>query len=260
MQKTHYWDNIAKTWQKDCSQTLWRMHSDAVNIALFSQWLPDATVKCLLKTDVFDEAFSEGLFPLFTSRANNVFGMDISTETLHAASNRHPGLQPTGADVRHLPFANGSLDIVVSNSTLDHFESPDEIIMAIRELHRILRSGGQLLITLDNLANPIIGLRKILPFRLLNRLGIVPYYVGATFGPRRLRRILQQTGFEIAELTTVMHCPRVLAVAISRLLENFATIETQQMFLRLLLACEHLSTWPTRFLTGYFVAAKAIKQ
>jgi ubiquinone/menaquinone biosynthesis C-methylase UbiE len=164
----------------------------------------------------------------------------------------------TWADVRHLPFANNMFDVIVSNSTLDHFKSLDEIVASLHELYRVLQVGGQLLLTLDNLANPIIALRNALPFALLNHLGIVPYYVGATCGPYLMQRTLQQVGFEVLEVSTVMHCPRVFAIAMARLLEH-AKPETQRCFLSFLMAFEYLSSWPTRFLTGHFVAVRAIK-
>lgn len=131
---------------------------------------------------------------------------------------------------------------------------------SLYELHRVLRVGGQLIITLDNLANPVVALRQVLPFRLLNHLGIVPYYVGVTFGPRRLLRILNQVGLEVGKVTAVMHCPRVLAVMLAYVLERYATPVIQRFFLRALMAFEHLSRWPTRFFTGYFVAVSAIKR
>jgi hypothetical protein len=56
-----------------------------------------------------------------------------------------------------------------------------------------------------------------------------------------------------------MHCPRVFAVAMAHVLERSASPTVQKRFLRLLLAFERMSRWPTRFLTGYFVAAEAIK-
>lgn len=254
-----YWDAIAKVWQETTSHRLWRTHSDAVNNALFARWLPACRVKHLLKTDLFDEACSNGLYPLLASKAQSVIGIDVSISTLHAAQSRHTKLQATWADVRHLPFANRMFDVIVSNSTLDHFESLDEIIASLHELYRVLQLGGQLLLTLDNLANPVIALRNTLPFRLLNHLGIVPYYVGATCGPHLLQRILQQVGFEVLEVRGVMHCPRVFAVAMARRLERHGEPETQKQFLRLLMGFEHLAHWPTRFLTGHFVAVRAIK-
>jgi ubiquinone/menaquinone biosynthesis C-methylase UbiE len=196
---------------------------------------------------------------LLTSRARNVIGIDVSVLTLRAANTRHCSLQAIGADVRHLPFATGYFDVIISNSTLDHFETQDDIIKSIEELHRVLKRGGHLLITLDNLANPIIGLRNILPFPLLSRLGLVPYYVGASLGPYRLRRILRDVGFEIIQVQAVMHCPRIFAVIIARFLAKYTGDKTHKKFLRILLAFERLGIFPTRFLTGNFIAVKAMK-
>lgn len=123
----------------------------------------------------------------------------------------------------------------------------------------MLRPGGHLLLTLDNLANPVIGLHNLLPFRLLQSLHVVPYYVGATYSPRSLQRILPQVGLEVLEVDAVLHCPRVFAVAIAWLLQTCTARETQQRFLRLLTTFERLARWPTRFLTGYFVAVRAMK-
>ncbi len=256
---TNYWDGIAVIWGKTPLQTLWRMHSDAVNMRLFARWLPTMTPVRLLKTDLFDEAYSDGLYPLLASRAKTVIGIDVAVLTLGAATARHPGLQAVGADVRLLPFVTGNFDVIVSNSTLDHFATQDDITRSIHELHRVLKKGGHLLITLDNLANPVIGLRNMLPFSLLSSLGLLPYYMGTSCRPQQLRRILQDVGFEILEVQAVMHCPRIFAVAIARILSKYAGAGTQKKFLRILMSFERLAVLPTRFLSGNFVAVKAMK-
>jgi len=259
-ENAHYWDAVARMWQEARPKTLWRAYSDAVNAALFARWLPPGKVDHLLKTDLFDESLNDGLYPLLASRAKRVVGMDISSLTVQAAKSRHNGLQATAADVRLLPFADGTFDVIVSNSTLDHFESQDEIVISLRELYRVLRVDGQLLLTLDNLANPVIALRSVLPFRLLNRLNIVPYYVGATFGLSRLRNNLEQVGLEVLDVSAVMHFPRIFTMAIARMLERHAGRKIQRHFLHFLMTFEHLSRWPTRYWTGYFVAVRAIKK
>lgn len=260
IEEASYWDAVAEAWRKTRPQTLWRAHSDAVNTALLAHWLPADRVERLLKTDLFDEAFRDGLYPELSLRAQTIIGIDISALMLHVDRSRHGGLRVVRADVRHLPFASESFDAIVSNSTLDHFKSPHEIIASLRELYRVLRKGGLLLLTLDNLANPIIALRNALPYRLLNRLGLVPYYVGVTYGPRRLRRVLQQIGFEVVELSAVMHCPRVLVVKLVQVLERHIGLEAQRRLLRCLMAFEGLSCWPTRFLTGHFIAVRAMRR
>jgi ubiquinone/menaquinone biosynthesis C-methylase UbiE len=173
---------------------------------------------------------------------------------------RYPDLYTVGADVRDLPFANGTFDGIVSNSTLDHFESLDDLSGSLQELFRVLRPGGQMILTLDNLSNPIILLRNCLPFPLLKRLKIVPYYVGVTLGPHRLQHLLEEIGFKVLEVDAIMHCPRVLAVAIARWMERYASPKAQRCFLRFLMAFETLSCLPTRFLTGYFIAVKVMRR
>ena len=240
-------------------QRLWRAHSDSVNKGLLTRWLPDREIESLLKTDLFDEAVSDGLSSLLNSLAKRIFYIDTSFEVHQRAKRRHPNLQTIRTDVRCLPFSQGSFDGIISNSTLDHFKSHDEILISLRELYRVLRPGGQLILTLDNLANPIVLLRNGLPFRLLYRLKIIPYYVGVTLGPYRLQHLLKEAGFKVLEVDAILHCPRVFAVAIARLLERHASPKTQEAFLRFLMAFENFSHLPTRFLTGHFIAVKATK-
>jgi SAM-dependent methyltransferase len=161
-----------------------------------------------------------------------------------------------------LPFVDEAFDVIVSNSTLDHFGSWAELGASLHELHRVLKTRGLLIITLDNRANPIVALRNAAPFPLLHRLGLVPCYVGvgATYGPRGLCHRLQQTGFQISETGAILHCPRVIAVLTARVLTSYAETKTQRRFLQLLLSFERLSCRPTRFLTGHFVAVRALKR
>jgi SAM-dependent methyltransferase len=258
--KVDYWDYIAHEWKAGRSDYLWRKHSDAVNMALLSRWLPENPVRRLLKTDLFDEAVSEGLVPFLRLRANTMVGMDVSLMTLRRAQRCLQVGRIVFADVRKLPFAKESFDVVVSNSTLDHFHSIEEIRSSLQELHRVIRTGGQLLLTMDNPANPAIALRNALPFKMLYRFGVVPYYVGVTCRPRRLQRILQEVGLETLEMTAVLHCPRILAVSIARIFQAKAAPPTQNIFLSWLMECERMACWPTRFLTGNYIAARCVKR
>jgi SAM-dependent methyltransferase len=259
-QESRYWDGIARVWRDSRPQVLWRAYSARADIELFGRWLPDGTIERLLKTDLFGEGLSGSMHEFLASRARMVTGLDLSASIVHAATVRNAGLHAICGDLRHLPFAEGAFDVIVSNSSLDHLQSRSEIAASLKELRRVLRSGGELLLTLDNLANPIIRLRSMIPFPLLNRLGIVPYYVGPTLGPSALRRYVEKAGLEVLEVTAFMHCPRVLAVAASRLLERYAGREKQQRFLNSLSRWERLAKWPSRFLTGHFVAIKAVKR
>lgn len=255
----HGWDCVGGIWRDTHPHRLWRQHSDAVNHALLARWLPAAPVPRLLKTDVFDEAVSGGLYGLLHPRVRTLVGIDIAPVILREAGRGRPNLHRSCADVRALPFPGDTFDVVVSNSTLDHFDSLEQIRTSLREIHRVLRADGRLLLTLDNGRNPMVALRNALPPRLLQRLGLVPYPVGATCGPARLARLLRETGFAIAEVGAVMHCWRVLAVALAGVVERRAGAEGQRRFLRHLQGWERLARWPTRFLTGHFIAIEAVK-
>ena len=157
------------------------MYSDEVNRQLFSNWLPETSVGHILKTDLFDEAFGEGLYPLLNSRAEVITGLDLAFSISDASRYRYPDLRAVNADVRQLPFTGDSFDVIVSNSTLDHFTCRDEILVSLRELYRVLKPNGHMLITLDNPTNPAVRLRNSLPFGLLSRVRVVPYFVGQRF-------------------------------------------------------------------------------
>jgi SAM-dependent methyltransferase len=205
-----------------------------------------------LKTDLFDEAVGAGLVAPLRERAAEVVAIDVSPEVVAAAHRRHPELDARCADARRLPFEEGAFDVVLSNSTLDHFETLDDVAAALAELHRVLEPGGRLLVTLDNAANPLVRLRNALPAQLMSRLRLVPYPVGATCGPIRLRRLLAGAGFDVEATCALMHCPRLLVRAASALAPGASA-----RLVRGALALEGLGALPTRYLTGQFVAASA---
>ncbi len=255
----NYWDGVSRKFSGTLPQFLWRIHSDRVNVSLLADWLGDRQFKDILKTDLFDEAISQGLYPFLREHARTVHGIDVSGESVGGAKKRFPELNAICADVRKLPFKNHKFDLIVSNSTLDHFQDTGEIDLGLRELFRVLEPGGELLISLDNLQNPIIGLRSLLPFRLLNSLHLVPYFVGKSHGIRGLKAALKKAGFEVLDSRSIMHCPRVLAVAVAGILQKKASKKSRQRFLALLMSFEFLAKLPTRFFTGHFVAVHSLK-
>lgn len=254
-----YWDEVSRSFTKDGQQLLWRSHSDRVNIDLLEDWFADRQFSDILKTDLFDETLRPGLYPFLQEHARSVHGIDIAPEVVDAAKTRFPDLEAVCADVRDLQFNDDHFDLVVSNSTLDHFQNEADIDTALGELYRVLKTNGELLISLDNLQNPIIFLRSLLPFQLLNKLHLVPYFVGKTHARRGLVAALERAGFRVLETRPIMHCPRVFAVAIAEVLQKRASATTQKRFLSLLSKFESLAKLPTRYFTGHFVAVRAIK-
>jgi len=91
------------------------------------------------------------------------------------------------ADVRQLDFGDNSIELIISNSTLDHFQQAEDIDRSLAELARVLVPGGLLLVTMDNPLNPVIALRNRLPKSLLGRTALAPVF-------RRAHVFAQPTG------------------------------------------------------------------
>jgi SAM-dependent methyltransferase len=256
---TQYWDSVQSLLGKS-QNPIWRAHSDAINGAFLSRSLIRHSVSRALKTDLFDEALGRGLYPLLEGIAQRVVGIDMSAQAARHAQDSRPMLASAAADVRRLPFKSESFDLVVSNSTLDHFEHFREVECSLRELHRVLKPGAQLILTLDNIANPTVALRNALPVAFRRKSRIVPYFVGATCGPARLRKVLIATGFEVGNLEAILHVPRFLAVQAAYLAGRYASGKRHRQILRGMSGFEVMSRWPTRFLTGYYIGASAVRR
>ncbi|HUA21164.1 MAG TPA: class I SAM-dependent methyltransferase [Bryobacteraceae bacterium] len=224
------------------------------------QWIRDLLGSrprdLILKTDLFEEAYGldrilDDLFP----EARLAVGIDLNLNTVRAAASRDGSrFVPAASDVRHLPFRPASVDVVVSTSTLDHFESRAELAASIDELARILRPGGTLFITLDNPRNPLYHL-----LRWASRRGWTPFRLGQTISLSALARMLEARGFVIENTEYLIHNPRlistILFLSLRKAFGRRADVPVQAL-LKLFAAGGYL---PIRAFTACFVAVCAIK-
>lgn len=101
--------------------------------------------------DVLDAScgIGYGLEILSRAGAKAVTGVDISAEAIAVAKERFGEFAAAlaEADLRELPFEDGSFDVVVSFETIEHVEEPEK---ALAELHRVLRPAGVLVISSPN--------------------------------------------------------------------------------------------------------------
>ncbi len=247
------WDSVIDELQRGSGLQAWRAQSDAALGRLLERWAPEASENAL-KTDLFDEASGTGLIGALGRRSAKVSGIDISAEVVRLAAERNPGLRAVTADVRELPFGDDEFDLVVSNSTLDHFGGRHDVEAALAELHRVMRRGGRLVVTLDNPLNPLIAARAVLPEDLLARIRGVGYGTGWTCGPGTLEKMLVAAGFTVADRTAIVHAPRFL---VARLGRNARTSGGEAAgWVR---SAEALGRLPTRYLSGHFVAGLGVK-
>lgn len=236
----------------------WRAFCDALHCAVLERWRPLHPPGAVLKTDLFDEAAGTGLIPHLPTGGTTVVGIDVAAATCRRAEERNPGLQTLRADVRRIPLQDSSVGLVLSNSTLDHFAARSDIGVALAELRRVAAPGATLLLTLDNLGNPVIAAREVLPFGLLHRLGLVPYHVGPTLTRRGLVRAVEAAGWRVEETRALLHVPRVVAVWWCRRHDRRAGgLAREAALVRRLLAWEVLDRLPTRWATAHFVAVRA---
>ena len=74
-------------------------------------------------------------------------GLDLSMDLLKVAMAESPGTSFVRADMRDLPFARSSLDLVVNLFTsFGYFSSDEENRMVLSEVSRVLKCGGTFVI------------------------------------------------------------------------------------------------------------------
>lgn len=252
-----YWDNLlAQEHTHLQTQSEWLRYMRLLYAEWVARHLRPRPGGRVLKTDAFEEMWGGEVIEALRERFAEVVVGDVAHSALRSASYRLEGHAGgcIQAAVQDLPFRAGSFDAVVSFSTLDHFADRSLIGPALAGLWRLTKPGGQLLLTLDNAANPVVRLRNALPDRLLQSAGVSPYRYGDTLGPRALSRTLETAGWRVDHFSGVLHSPRVLAVAASRWVSAGGLL-TQSQFDRCLRRFDVLERLPTRMWTGYYLLA-----
>jgi SAM-dependent methyltransferase len=176
---------------------------------LLSEHVPDLGRCAVLKTDLWDEVKNTRILQWVHGQGATVFGIDISEPTVRQAQAAFPdgGLGAAVADVRRLPFRDGSFDAVYSMGTIEHFRDPET---ALGEIHRVLRPGGRAVVGVPNRWDPF--LRPLLA-AALQALGRYGYGYERSFSRRDLRRMLEAAGFEVVAETAILFVPGWLRMA-----------------------------------------------
>lgn len=119
----------------------------------------------LAHRDFLDAGCGTGLFSeAAVERGANVTSMDVGEALLVRVAEKCDSRCVVG-DVQHLPFPDESFDVVLSTEVIEHVRAP---AVAVRELGRVLRPGGTLVVTTPNRAwhwSIVVA----------NRLGLRPY-------------------------------------------------------------------------------------
>jgi SAM-dependent methyltransferase len=260
-----YWDEIAEQFGTDRQSSTWRAYMQQRYTALCARWFANTPDGPTLKTDLFEEAVTP--LHLFGTLGAQAVGTDISLSVVQAASarlsrERGPALQPPAlavSDLRALPYANDSFARMLSGSSLDHFARFEDIAVALTELARCLRPGGCLVVTFDNPHNPLVRLRNALPFSWLTRVGLVPYFVGATYTRSDALRTLTALGLDVTHVGSMGHVPRAPAIWASDFHARRSSAVSRWLLRCFTLCDQLLDGSAVQFRTGYYLAIRAVK-
>jgi SAM-dependent methyltransferase len=158
---------------------------------------------------------SGGYVRALADRGADVFGIEIEASKLREAA-LAPDLagRVESGDVAHLGFEDGSFDVALLNEVLEHV--PDDR-RALREVHRILRPGGRLVIFSPTRIHPFethgVRLRGS-GRRVPHWVPFVPWipvrigrwlvdYWARNYWPSELRARVRESGFEILHTGSV---------------------------------------------------------
>ncbi|MFH2083815.1 MAG: class I SAM-dependent methyltransferase, partial [Candidatus Omnitrophota bacterium] len=126
-------------------------------IKLFIEKGAIETGKNILEIGCGTGIFTAGM----ASTGADVTAVDISPELLNIANMYHAGqnIKYSKEDAEKMSFAGGKFDVVMGNSVLHHLN----LSLALPEIHRVLKKGGQILFSEPNMLNPQIMLQKNFP-------------------------------------------------------------------------------------------------
>lgn len=129
----------------------------------------------------------------------DVIGMADRIARDEMAPDHYARLKFQVEDATRLSFPDRSFDVAVSYSTIEHIPGPDNRRAALREMARVLRPGGHLVVTVPN------KFSTFLFAHLRNRSGSSDYGYCYLYSPRELKRDLRGCGLEVLRFSSEWH-------------------------------------------------------
>ena len=256
-----YWDSIAEKMNSRYVKNPYFDHKRNEVLRLINRWGRNNQGATILKTDLYEEALEPDHL-LFSLARNNrkVWGIDISPQlarmTRQKALQRGVHLNLCVADVRRLAFTDDRFDLIISTSTLDHFP---EIDVALKELYRVLKPEGVIILTLHNATSLLVYLM----YKLMKAFRKYPFgYAEGTYSLWKIKQLMRSIGFRIEDSTAIIHVPPLLPTIINEIYRRGkGTIPAKicQKTIELSEAIGKSNTF-VKYLTGYCIAVKGTKK
>ena len=256
-----YWDSIAEKMKSRYVKNPFFQHKRDEVLRLINRWGRDNQDATILKTDLYEEALEPDhlLFNL-AKKNGKVWGIDISPRLAKMAKQkahqRRAHLNLCVSDVRRLAFKDNEFNLIISTSTLDHFPEMD---VALKELYRVLKPKGVIILTLHNTTNlPVYFMYKLMKFFKKYPFG----YAEGTYSLWKTKQLMRSIGFNIEDSTAIIHVPPLLPTIINEIYRrgNSKILrKTCQKIIELSEAIGKSNSF-LKYLTGYCIAVKATKR
>jgi len=203
-----YWDNIARKIRKSPVQKQIAIYKRKEYINLIKSWIKNKNKKKVLKTDLFEEAFGDDyFFDYLNKNFSEAIGIDISQVIVNKTKKRlkrktQKVFKFVNDDIKSTKFKNNYFDTIISSSTLDHLRKRD-MIKSLKEIHRILKKNGQLILSIDNKDN----LLYYLGFRINKFFNLSGYPLVSCYSLKELLEIVNNCGFKVKQYTSIVNIP-----------------------------------------------------
>ncbi len=124
------------------------------------------------------------------SRRHDTSGLDLSRRALGLA--RKNCRSPVLGDIFAMPFRDGTFDLVYNSGVIEHFREPENT-GAIREMARVTRRGGKVIVIVPNTLCPWYRAGKAAAALL----GRFEFGYEEDYTPWRLRRAVEEAGLAV---------------------------------------------------------------
>jgi SAM-dependent methyltransferase len=251
-----YWDGVGKSAKTSHLERNVAVYKRQEHLNLLKRWCGGLLAKStVLKTDAYEEAFGlDSFMDWLGHKSNSVFCIDISKEIITKARENYPSIKVLNASAVEMPFKSQTFDLIISNSTLDHL-NPGDVPPALKDFARILRSGGMLVLTLDNGHNPLYRLGYFIG----KKIRYAGYAQERCYTKNEVIPLLEEAGFDVYEVGSIVHLPTPfnliarIASPLNRLLYD-APVKAGILFFSL------LGLDGRNIYTGWFLAFKCVKK
>lgn len=174
---------------------------------------------------VLDLGAGAGIIPQldFRSRAKKICGIDLDPRVLE----NHSLDEACVADAAHIPYSDETFDLVFSHSVFEHLEDP---LRVMREIRRVLKPGGTLLVETPNRWHYMPVIAQLTPLRFHKFMNRIRGRAEADTFPTvyrinsrgKIRRIAAAAEMQVDEIRLLDGRPEYLRMSVPTYLAGIA--------------------------------------